>query len=342
MRPPPFPDGFDPSLPPSEQAFFWVIYLESGTCTDEDHVAFDTWLESDDQHGAAFREAEQLWRSVGKSLAMDAPPRPIAAASPVAPKGRNPIPARLGVWMAGATLLAACIGIAALVSPSLNNLPPGSEAVAFASVRYSTPIGEIRRVELADGSEIVLGGDTVVEVTLSDTHRDAVVIQGQAYFNVMREPARPFQVVANMSKVSVLGTAFDVRLGRRETTISVVEGRVSVAGTGISSTTLAAGEKISVGETGQLEEIRAFNPSEVLGWQERRFYFEDTRLEELVADLNRYSDKPIELDGAGLEDLNISASFNLDQSREMLAGLAAALSLVIVEETDRVILRHPA
>lgn len=340
MRPLSSPDGFDPSLPLSEQAFFWVIYLESETCTDEDYAAFAAWLERDEQNETAYRESALLWRSAGRSMIRAAePPGLVLALDRNAPNRRIRPPLRN--WLAGAALLAACLGIAIVAVPALNEPVQGPGALEFASARYSTPIGEIRRVELADGSEVVLGGNTAIEVTLGKARRDAVVLEGQAYFDVMHAPDRPFRVTAGRARVEVVGTAFDVRRGPTDTTISVVEGRVVVATDGSASRALSAGEKISVGAAGQMGVIRTFDASQALGWQEYRFYFEDSRLIDLVADLNRYSQKPVELDGAGLEDLNISASFTLEQSSEMLAGLAAALSLELVQEEDRILLRRP-
>lgn len=60
----------------------------------------------------------------------------------------------------------------------------------------------------------------------------------------------------------------------------------------------------------------------------------------VVADLNRYSLRRIELDGASLRDISISASFNLDQQDEMIDGLAAGLSLEKVDEEERMVLRR--
>ncbi|MFN4099458.1 MAG: hypothetical protein ACK4GT_06745 [Pararhodobacter sp.] len=96
-----------------------------------------------------------------------------------------------------------------------------------------------------------------------------------------------------------------------------------------------------MGDSGDLSAVRPFDPRQVLGWQEQRFYFENASLEDLVADLNRFARKPIALEGEGLKDLNISASFSMDQSRDMLAGLAEAVSLELVDEADRVVLRRP-
>lgn len=335
------PPGFDPSVPLPEQAFFWAVYLGSETCSHEDQAAFEDWLASSDAAGTAFREAMLLWRSIGQS---EAPGAAAPVPAPSRPAMRQVIrrtPARLGAWLAGAALLAAGVGLALILLPGAGPWPRGAAEAGLAATRYTTPVGVIERIELADGSHVVLGGNSALDVTIGRDIRQAVLVRGQVYFDIRTQAARPFQVTADAARIRVLGTAFDVRLGPADTTVSVVKGRVSVLAGAASSRPLGAGERITVAKGGRLGAVGAFTASQVLGWQEGRFHFEDSRLADLVADLNRYSYRRIELDGAGLEDINISASFDLAQSGEMLASLAAALSLELVEEPDRVVLRRP-
>lgn len=334
-------EGLDTSLPIAEQAFFWIAYLESGEATDEDYEALEAWLDQDSQHGPALRDARLLWQETGAALSL-----PVR--EPVTPPLLRPAPASRHLpraparWIAGAGLLAACLGIGLFMMPFTGLAPQPPAATTYMAARYSTAISEVRRFALEDGSEIVLGGDSAVEITFRDNSRDALLLQGQAFFEMTPAPDRPFRVAAGPASVTVLGTAFDVRRGPRQTTVSVVSGTVSVrALESAPPQVLTAGQRLSVDKGGGFGPLQRFEPSQVLGWQELRFSFEDTRLEDLVADLNRYSQPRIELADASLRDINVSASFSLDQSDAMLASLAAALSLEIVEEDGRRILRKP-
>ncbi|MFN4099457.1 MAG: FecR domain-containing protein [Pararhodobacter sp.] len=187
-----YPQGFDASLPVSEQAFFWVVFLEAGVCSDADHNAFDDWLDADDGHGPAYREAAQLWRTLAASPRVDALP---AAVMDVRPRRTAPR-RRVAAGIAGAALLAASLGIGLLVMPRLGAELGGAAQTDYASVNYDTAIGEIRRVVLADGSELVLGGDTALEVRFTETGRQASILKGQVFLDVVHEPARPFAITA--------------------------------------------------------------------------------------------------------------------------------------------------
>jgi transmembrane sensor len=336
-------EGLDASLPISEQAFYWIAFLESGEATDEDYAALDVWLDTDERHGPALRDARLLWQDTGAALSLPAREGPASpfirartASRPVLPFGRH--------WVAAAGLLAACLGVGLFMIPFAGLVPQEQVAPSQMAARYSysTAIAEVRRVALEDGSAIVLGGNSVVEVTLRSDRRDALLLQGQAFFEISPDPDKPFTGDAGSASLTVLGTAFDVRRGPGETTVSVVSGTVSVrSAAAVARKVLTAGQRLAVDEAGRIGPLQRFEAAEVLGWQELRFFFEDARLEDLVADLNRYSQPPIALADDGLRDINVSASFHLDQSDAMLASLVAALSLELVEEDDRRILRRP-
>lgn len=334
-------EGLDTSMPIAEQAFFWIAYLESGEATDEDYEALEAWIEKDSQHGPALHEARRLWQETGAALSLPAREPLSPPLIRTAPANRRS-PRAQARWIAGAGLLAACLGIGLFMMPFMDRAPQPPAATTYMAARYSTAIAEVRRFALEDGSEIVLAGDSAVEITFRDNSREAVLLQGQAFFEVAPAPARPFSVAAGPASVTVLGTAFDVRRGPSQTTVSVVSGTVSVrASEAASPQVLTVGQRLSVDKNGRFGPVQRFEPNQVLSWQELRFSFEDSRLEDLIADLNRYSQPRIELADPSLRDINVSASFSLDQSDAMLASLAAALSLELVEEDGRRILRKP-
>lgn len=104
---------------------------------------------------------------------------------------------------------------------------------AFPGTSYSTPVGEQRSIELADGSTIELNSLSSVRVHYTQQERDVVLLEGQALFTVAKDAARPFIVTSDAVRVRAVGTEFDVYKQRyHHTVVTVVEGRVAVlAGT---------------------------------------------------------------------------------------------------------------
>jgi transmembrane sensor len=91
-------------------------------------------------------------------------------------------------------------------------------------------------VTLPDGSRVALqpGSRLSYPGTFSDNVRDsvrAVYLVGEAFFDVVRNPARPFVVNANETVTRVLGTSFRVKAGAEagQVTVEVRTGRVSVS-----------------------------------------------------------------------------------------------------------------
>lgn len=77
------------------------------------------------------------------------------------------------------------------------------------------------KVELSPGSNIRYGQD------FNRTER-TVILEGEAFFDVVRNPEKPFLVISNGLVTRVLGTSFVISSNEREVTVSVKTGRVEV------------------------------------------------------------------------------------------------------------------
>lgn len=93
----------------------------------------------------------------------------------------------------------------------------------------ATEPGEWKQVTLADGSELQLGPNTLLQFDLGDARRSVALMRGEAYFKVTKDPARPFFVQANAFAVRAVGTEFAVSRRKSELIITVAEGLVRVA-----------------------------------------------------------------------------------------------------------------
>lgn len=91
--------------------------------------------------------------------------------------------------------------------------------------------GTTREVNLPDGTKVYLNaGSRISYDSQFDQKERAVQLEGQAYFEVTKNPERPFVVTSNGVSVKVLGTKFDFESYRDNPNISVtlLEGRVSI------------------------------------------------------------------------------------------------------------------
>ncbi len=93
---------------------------------------------------------------------------------------------------------------------------------------YQTDVGELRSVRLEDGSRVMLDTRSRIRVSFSATARDVELLEGQAHFDVAKNPARPFRVRTAFAEVVAVGTSFDVAAQPARTTVTLIEGRVNV------------------------------------------------------------------------------------------------------------------
>ena len=157
-------------------------------------------------------------------------------------------------------------------------------------VTFTAEAQQVKRLTLPDQTEISLAGGS--RLTYDARHYGQemrlVRLEGKAFFEVWHDEARPFRVETAESRVTVLGTRFQVVAGKEQTTVDVVSGKVGFALWGkMDSVALTAGLqayytsgdlRIKVTEQSNLNE---------LAWLTHRLRFEETPLPQVVADLEQ-------------------------------------------------------
>src|SRR5205823_2531257 len=95
-----------------------------------------------------------------------------------------------------------------------------------------------RSIALPDGSLIELNARSSVRVRFTSNERAVELFEGQALFRVAKDPARPFIVSSDGKRVRAVGTQFDVYRKKASTTVTVLEGRVTVGRAAAEGTSL--------------------------------------------------------------------------------------------------------
>ena len=203
---------------------------------------------------------------------------------------------------------------------------------APATLHFATGPGEMRTVELTDGSSLHLNGATRLDVTLASGRREARLAAGEAYFDVAHDPAKPFIVHAGATDVRVLGTAFDVDMIRDQVGLSVYRGAVRfapvVAGTNV---VVRAGYRTHYrhGRTEVPTHFDANEPDWRLGWLDTT----GMKLADLVDVLNRQAGEPVLPPPPSLADIAVSGRFRLDNSRQLLKAIGSANGFTVARRT---------
>jgi len=215
---------------------------------------------------------------------------------------------------------------------------------------YITLVGEMNKIKLTDGSIITLGAQSKIRVEeFSEQKRHVIIDRGEALFAVAKDKSRPFIVSSDKISIRVLGTIFNINKSKQDITVSLLEGNVQVIQEIESKlipfwsdekiVNLKPAQQVSV-KQGALKNPIPQNIGNMATWVDGQLNYNGTLLREVVADLNRYSLKLIEIDSQSLNYLPVTAVFGTDQIELMVQGLPHLLPIELIQDNpDKYILR---
>jgi len=188
-------------------------------------------------------------------------------------------------------------------------------------------VGEVRRQVLADGSAVTLNTGAVLDVRYGPEGRKVRLVQGEAFFDVVHDPSRPFVVESRAGSARVLGTAFDVRLKGDVARVSVLRGAVRVEPAG--------GQGVAVLRAGQgawldgaaPKAVALEDPAAVDAWRQGRLVVYHRPLSEVVDEIGRYRRGKVFLRGEALAARPVSGVFDVARPDAAIDALAASLDL---------------
>jgi transmembrane sensor len=248
--------------------------------SEVEQTEFDAWLSQSLAHRAAYVRIEALWNGADRIAALRATHEPARARQ----DKKKFVPGLRRVLFGGSMLvLAAAVGIGTWLYLST----PRKQM-------FATPIGSHETITLNDGSQIELNTDTVLQASIGAGRREIWLDKGEAYFQIVHDPTRPFVVVAGNDRLTDLGTKFVVRREPDRLRVAVVEGRVRLdASSGASrqrSISLAQGDVVvATADAAPLAKESATEMTDELEWRNGTLVFDNIRLADAAAELNRYN-----------------------------------------------------
>lgn len=294
------------------EAAAWVDWSARADASTAEAAAFERWMGESEAHRRAFADLAALWRSdaLGEAAADLAVARPRRA--------ERALPWR---FIIPTIVTAGAVALVVLYAPWMEYKI------------LETGRAQSAETVLADGSTVRLSGDARLVVRQSPMGRSATLDRGEAFFDV-RHDGRPFAVDAGEGRVQVMGTAFNVdRLSSGRTEVALYRGAVRVRGRSRDTMDLTPGERAIV-DRGRLSRgapLRAERPDWIDGW----FDTQDASLGQLAEEIDRFSDKPVEVDPE-VRRMRISGRFQVAEPRAVLSLIEVAYEVRVVEESDRV------
>lgn len=314
------------------EAASWITVLGRDEVSAEDTAKFKAWRAQSDRHRKAFDSLSALCADLPILKEID----DVAEATVMSlPPETRFLPRRTVFAMAASVAMVLVAGGAyqALQTRSLNQV-----------AEFETEIGKQRTFELADGSTVQLNTASKVEVEYSRTGRTLRLTEGEAFFDVEKDPKRPFSVYAGDGVVTAIGTAFSVRVrdntalevtveeGRvalaKQLTVSTPEASVAPAINSARTAQLSAGQTTVFDET--VEEIKQMPAAELerkLAWRDGMLAYSGEPLSEVIADISRYTDLKIDVDDPALLERQVAGYFKAEEVDASISSLALSFGL---------------
>ncbi len=205
----------------------------------------------------------------------------------------------------------------------------------------TTGMGEHSRVSLPDGSLLTLNAQTTVRYNLADGKRQ-VSIDGEAFFEVARDPEHPFVVTANGMTVTCLGTSFDVRNYSDESNISVVlrDGKVRVNARD-ADLTMEPGSRVLMDRQTFALSKHTVTPSDYTAWLNGEIKYNDQTLEEIAAELSRNYNIDLVITSDELKQERFTGYLGRSSLRNILDVLCLASDMSYHVDNDTMVYIYP-
>jgi transmembrane sensor len=297
----------------------WVVRVDRDGDDPGVRAELEAWLAGDRRRVGAYARAEAGWLSLDRAGVLAADP-PSSGSAPIRRRG----------VLVGFGALAAGLA-AAMVAPRLMGR------------RYDTALGEIRRVPIADGSVAAINTDSQLEVALRDRLRTVRLDRGEAWFEVAKDPHRPFVVESGPVRVRAVGTAFSVRRHPGGSDVLVTEGVVEVwtEGGRTPPRRVSAGQRVFADNA-----LGILTPPEAdadlgrdLAWRDGQIVLDGQTLAEAAAEFNRYNDRKIEVADAHLADKRFVGWFRINDPEGFAEAAAVTFHGKVVRRDDAIVLR---
>ena len=268
----------------------------------------------------------------------------LASVSEPAPaSSRPPGPQR---WFASAPVWALGVAAAVLLTAAVGWRVLRREG--YLPQTYRTATGQIRDVILPDGSTVGLNTQTELEWVGSPDDRRVRLIRGEAYFQVVHDPSRPFRILLAHSQVQVLGTRFDVyQMANGDVRVSVVTGVVAVEGlenaSGAApswSRRLSPGQQIEYSPVGLVADVHSIVAQKVTRWRQGMLETQGEPLSDFVSDLSRYTTERIVIADPRAAIQRVGGAFSIRDIDGTLERLARIAPVTVRHEGGEVIIGY--
>lgn len=239
-------------------------------------------------------------------------------------------------WSAAAVLLL----VAGIQFYSIQNTDNSVVVSANEWIVKTNPRGQKLIVSLEDGSTVKLNAESTIRYSTDFRNSRVVELEGEAFFEVKRDPAHPFVVKSQNLETTVLGTTFNIRSYPEEpmSKVSVASGKVQVATRNKKEKVLLTKAQMirHTGVNGLTEVLQADIRAE-LAWKDNMLVFENASFDKIEQELTRWFNVSFEYNRRPVIN-SFNGEFANQSLENILEGIRFATGLEYKLEKQKVII----
>jgi ferric-dicitrate binding protein FerR (iron transport regulator) len=210
-------------------------------------------------------------------------------------------------------------------------------------VTVENPAGKRSQVVLPDGSTVWLNAESTLTYPrqFQDGKRE-ITLQGEGFFEVVRNEHAPFIISSRNVSVRVLGTSFNVKSYDDENAeVTVRSGKVEVEASDKRKVQLIADQQISFSAQQGFSPVKRVDADDFMAWRDGVLLFDNKNLKQLTSILERWYGKTIILKNEKLNSCQLVGRHENESLDEILLSIQFVLDIEYVTEADTVIIDGP-
>ncbi len=199
-------------------------------------------------------------------------------------------------------------------------------------VLKQTSKGQKTTIMLSDGSKVILNSESQISYPkyFTDSTR-LITLKGEAYFEVARDVARPFTVLANGIKTTALGTSFNINSRSPKVKVSLATGKVVVQNAlekfnDESHHFLVPGEAIAFNSKSNVATLSKFDYKSDFLWKDGVLYFDNSAFDEIRDKLEVWYDVEFDVENKKLANKKFTGRFDNETLKSVMESVGFALN----------------
>lgn len=300
-----------------------------GTANEKEREIVETWKAPDKEEKNLYSTSKMMEED--KNLVYKKLEERFGFERPVSVRNRRM--SFIGQFMKYAAAVVFIVSLAGGLLYFVPRLNTSSDMVIAESLKtyFQTTNDEpITQITLSDGSTIQLNKGTKIYIAENQYNRhlrEVWLDEGEAFFEVAKNPEKPFIVHHRELQTTVRGTSFNIKAYKElgEISVSVKTGKVEVGSSEKLFATLTTNEQLHYGLDEKSMQIANVKWNDACGWMDGRLVLNKANIDELRLRIKQTFGKEMIVEVSTLNDMLLTSSFEQGTALEHVMDIISAM-----------------